>query len=144
MRPTPGYDRRRAGSSDLWLLFGIVLANYAAQVPYALHQYGLRFELRGLLLLGVTLVWFLAGFLLLLGGRAAGYWLLVGYLAIECAFYFHNGILLIPEGFGIPYHLARFDDPLLWCVFFVGDVNFVVAAYFLAHLLTHRRRFITG
>jgi hypothetical protein len=143
MRPTARADQPRTGAGRLWLLLGIVLANYAAQVPYALHQYGLRFEPRGLALLAATLAWFLVGFVLLLARRAAGFWLLVAYLALDCVFYFHNGSLLIQEGFGIPYHLARFDDPLLWGVFFVGDVNVVAAAYFLPYLLTHRRRFVT-
>ncbi|MGH2511411.1 MAG: hypothetical protein ACRDGQ_01850, partial [Candidatus Limnocylindrales bacterium] len=57
----------------------VVLANYGAQVPYALHLYGLRFNPAGALLLGATFAWFAVGFGLLWLQRQPGYWILLGY-----------------------------------------------------------------
>jgi hypothetical protein len=132
IRSLPGAllrDRR-----PLLVLVGLVLANYAAQVPYDLHLYGVSWNRRGALLLGATLVWFGAGLVLLLRGSAAGAALLLSFLALEFVFYFRNEVLLIPAGYGLPYHLAHARDPLLWTVFLVGDLNFLAAGSFLAYV----------
>jgi hypothetical protein len=131
MRP----DRR-----PLLVLVGLVLANYLAQIPYTLHLYGLSASPRGALLLGATLVWFVAGATLHWRGRAAGYWLLLSFLAVEVVFYFRNEVLLIPAGYGMPYHLTHARDPLLWVVFLIGDVNFLAAGCFVWYLLRERVR----
>jgi hypothetical protein len=141
MTGTPATASRQLDPPVL-VLVGIVLTNYLAQVPYDLHLYGLRENARGALLLGATFVWFAAGAALLLRGRAAGYWLLISFLAVEFAFYFRNEILLIPEGYGLPYHLAHAPDTLLWVVFLIGDVNFVAAGCFIGYLLWRRRRWL--
>jgi hypothetical protein len=121
---------------QLLVLVAVVLANYLAQIPYALDLYGSSWSGRGALLLGVSFVWFAAGVPLLLRGRAAGYWLLLSFVAVELAFYFHNEVLLIPVGYGLPYQLTHARDALLWVVFLIGDVNFVVAGYFLWFLVS--------
>jgi hypothetical protein len=128
---------RPARVSARWMavLMAVVLTNFAAQVPYTLHLYGPTFNARGAALLGVTLVWFLAGSWGLARGWSAGYWLLVSFLAVEFVFYFRNDILLIPYGYGLPYHLVHVSDPLLWVVFLIGDVNFVAAGFFVWDLL---------
>jgi hypothetical protein len=46
------------------MLVVVVLANYAAQVPYALHLYGTHVNPSGVVLLLTTLAWFPAGVVL--------------------------------------------------------------------------------
>lgn len=120
------------------VLVAVVLANYLAQIPYSLHLYGSSWSGRGALLLGATFVWFASGAALLLRGRASGYWLLLSFLAVEFAFYFRNEVLLIPVGYGLPYHLTHAGDALLWVVFLIGDVNFLAAGYFMWFLISRR------
>lgn len=122
-------------SNQMRALIAIVLANYAAQIPYNLHLYGLTFNVRGVGLLAATLAWFLIGVWGLVRGSRVGYALLVSFLGAEFLFYFRNEILLISFGYGLPYHLTHGADPLLWVVFLIGDINFVAAGYFLWSLL---------
>jgi len=118
----------------LLILLLVVLANYLSQIPYDLHLYGLNVNPRGVALLGLTLVWFLTGFWLLLRRSAIGYWLLVAFLTVQVLFYFDNEILLMLYGYGLIYHLTNFRDLVVWAVELVGDVNFIAAAYFLYYL----------
>jgi hypothetical protein len=129
-------------SRPLAILVAVVLCNYLAQIPYSLHLYGLSADRRGAALLGATLVWFVAGAGLLRRGRTVGYWLLISFLGVEFVFYFRNEILLIPGGYGMPYHLTHVRDPLLYVVFLIGDVNFLAAGYFLWYLLRNGRQLI--
>jgi len=118
----------------LVVLATVVVGNYLAQVPYALHLYGFRVNPWGVVLLAATWVWFAAGWLLAWRGRPLGFWVLLSFLMVEFVFYFRNEILLIPQGFGVLDHLFHARDPILWAVFFVGDVNFVVAGCFAVWL----------
>jgi len=95
---------------------------------------------RGVLLLSITIVWFVTGVALLLRNRRAGLWLLLSYLIAEFLFYFRNEILLIPAGYGLPYHLTHLRDPLLWVAFLIGDLNFFAAGFFIWYLLSARAR----
>ena len=115
-----------------------VLANYAAQVPYNLHLYGGAFSRTGALVLGATLVWFLVAAALYRAGRRAGYWLLLSYAAVQVLFYLNNEVLLAFAGYGLPYHLARTEDLLVWVVFIVGDLNFLAAVGMVVYLLMDR------
>ncbi|HLH69731.1 MAG TPA: hypothetical protein VKY90_12045 [Candidatus Dormibacteraeota bacterium] len=124
----------------LLVLVALVLSNYLVQIPYALHLYGSSVNGRGVLLLSITLVWFVTGVALLLRNRRAGLWLLLSYLIAEFLFYFRNEILLIPAGYGLPYHLTHLRDPLLWVAFLIGDLNFFAAGFFIWYLLSARAR----
>lgn len=118
------------------IVIGVVVgANYAAQVVYTSHLYGLHFNWLGGLLLGATLAWFVCGLILTGLGRSAGFWLLVSYFLAVFLFYFRNEILLIPSGYGMTYHLLHVSDPVLWWVFLIGDLNLLAAAVFIAWLL---------
>jgi hypothetical protein len=121
-------------------LLVIVLANYAAQVPYAVDLYGMRVNPSGVVLLLITLAWFVAGVALLGRGSRVGYWLLVSFLAVEFAFYFHGQILGMSHGFGLIYSIVHAHDMVVRIVFLIGDLNFVAAGYFLVHLLLRARR----
>lgn len=114
----------------------VVGANYAAQVVYTSHLYGLRFSRVGALLLGATLLWFAGGLILGVRGRSAGFWLLLSYFLAVFLFYFLNEVVPIPRGYGMTRHLLRVSDPVLWWIFLIGDLNFVAAAVFVAWLLT--------
>jgi hypothetical protein len=126
----------------LTVLLVVVLANYAAQVPYALDLYGTHVSRTGAGLLGITLAWFLAGVVLQRrGGRAgrAGYWLLLSFLITEFLFYFHGQILQLAHGYGMVHDLVHAHDTIVRWVFVVGDLNFVAAGFFAAYLAWHRR-----
>jgi hypothetical protein len=122
------------------VLMVAVLANYAAQVPYALDLYGTHVNLGGVALLGATLAWFLTGVVLQRKGRRAGYWVLLSFLVAEFLFYFHGQILGITNGYGLVYLIVHAHDAIVRAVFLVGDVNFIVAGYFAVYLIRQHRR----
>jgi hypothetical protein len=132
--------------TDHRLFFGCVLAvvsaNYVAQVPYYLYLYYLPHRappsLSGTLMLGATLAWFLAGYVLLTRGRRAGYWLLLSFLVVEVTFYAYNIVNQVAHGFAPFFHLQN-RDPLLWTVFAIGYLNLLCGVYFVFFLLRHRR-----
>ncbi len=126
----------------LIFLFLVVAANYFAQIPSDWHLYRLQVNPRGVALLGMTLVWFLVGFWLLAQRRALGYWLTLAFLVVQFIFYFDNQIILMFYGYGLVYHLFKFDDLVIWAVELVGDINFIVAGYFIYYLMHNRSRFI--
>ncbi|MEO7002918.1 MAG: hypothetical protein ABI068_13955 [Ktedonobacterales bacterium] len=127
----------------LWVVFGVVIANYLAQIPYYLHLYYFPHHvppsLSGSLLLGATLVWFLAGWLLLARGERllrAGYWLLLSFLLVEVVFYARNMLTQVTHGYPPFMHLQA-RDPVLWVVFAIGYLNMICGVYFLCHLVRY-------
>jgi len=64
--------------------------------------------------------------------------LLLGYAVVQVLFYLNSEVLLAFVGYGLPYHLSRTDDLIVWLTFFAGDVNFVAAVGAVAFLLRHR------
>src|SRR5258708_38450954 len=129
---------------QVWVLFAVLLANFAAQVPYFLHlyyspQHPLP-DLKSSLLLGSVLMLFLVSFGLLVGRRGAGYYLLIFYLALEFFFYLLNIVGGALHGFGLFFHLSD-RDPMLWAVNAVGYLSFFAAGYFLLLLIARRRQF---
>src|SRR5579872_4901558 len=108
----------------LYLLFGITILNYIAQIPYYIHFYGVYHigpAPLGLALLALTLFLFLAGYVLTLQEKPIGGWLLLGFLILEVGFYIlHNisGSFLkdLPVG-----------DPLFLTVSLIGYLNMIVA-----------------
>jgi hypothetical protein len=130
--------QRSARAVPVSLYAAVVIANYGAQVVYALHLYGTTLSRSGALLLGATLAWFLIALSLYRAGKRAGYWLLLAYAAVQFLFYFNAEIIGTLVGAGLPYQLGRTDDPIIWLTFLVGDLNFVAAAGVLVYLLRHR------
>ncbi len=88
--------RQPARAPIIWIYSVIVIANYAAQVPYALHLHGLAFSRPGALLLGATLLWFIVALRLFLKGQRLGYWLLLA-CAITQALLRRRDALLRPD-----------------------------------------------
>jgi hypothetical protein len=122
----------------VWIYAVTVIANYVAQVPYALHLYGTAFSRTGALLLGATLVWFLVAMRLFLNGRRLGYWLLLTYAIIQTLFYLDGEVILAFAGNGLPYHLSHTGDPIVWLTFLIGDLNFIAAVAMVVYLLMRR------
>ncbi len=131
-------------SRPLLVLFLVVLANYLSQIPYALHLYGLNVNPRGVVLLGLTFAWFLIGFWLLIWRMPIGYWLTLAFLGTQFLFYFENEIIRMFDGYGLIYHLTNFKDPVVWAVELIGNINFIVAAFFLYYLARNRRALLEG
>jgi len=129
---------------QVWVLFGVLLANFVAQVPYFLHLYYTPQhplpEVRSAFLMGAVFVLFLVSFGLWAAGSTAGYYLLIFYLALEFFFYLWNIIGGVVHGFGLFFHLAD-RDPVLWAVNAIGYLSFFAAGYFLLLLIARRRQF---
>ncbi|HKV84041.1 MAG TPA: hypothetical protein VJN88_05760 [Ktedonobacterales bacterium] len=133
---------RRSRVYFLWLVLVVVLANYMAQVPYALHLYHkLPFD-SGTLLLCATLLWFLCGFVGLMLWPRPGYWILLSFLLIEVGFYTYNMLNQVRHGFPPFFHLGN-RDPILFTVFTIGYINQLAGLYFIYYLLRHRRALLT-
>jgi hypothetical protein len=130
--------KKRSLRFSLFVLFLIVMSNYVAQIPYGIHLYHGHFNPVGVVMLLLTLAWFLAGFILFLKKTKIGFWLLLSFLSVEFLFYFHGQVVLAFFGYGLFYHLIRMQDAILWWVFFIGDVNFFAAGYYIYYLWTKR------
>ena len=90
-------------------------------------------------LCSAPLAWFLIGFWFLFRRRPIGYWLTLAFLAVQFLFYFKNYVINMLYGYGLIYHLTKFDDPVIWAVELIGDVNLTVAAFYLYYLVRNRR-----
>lgn len=130
----------------LWLTLVVVGANYLAQIPYYLHLYyfphGLPPSASGVALMGLTLLWFAAGWLGLARGHTAGYWLLLTFLLTEVSFYAHGIVNRVVNGYPA-FQEMQTHDTLLLVVFSIGYLNMLVGVYLLAYLLRHRRTLTT-
>ncbi|MHB8611474.1 MAG: hypothetical protein ACYDAL_03450 [Candidatus Dormibacteraceae bacterium] len=116
----------------------VILANYAAQVPYGLHLYGSAAMTHGWVPLLITLGWFVAGLWLLIRATAAGYWLTLSFLLADFGFYLYNLIGGWVHGYGLFFQAWQLRDPLLWAVFMIGYANFFAAGFLLVHLVRVR------
>lgn len=120
----------------------IVLLNYLIQIPYDIHLYHGRFNPLGVMLLLVTLIWFITGFVTFVNNIKVGYWILFTFLLIQFIFYFENEIILSFFGYGIIWHLFHVNDVIRWTAFFIGDLNFLIASYYLYYLQKKRKFFV--
>lgn len=131
---------RSRGRSTALLVVAVAL-NYMAQVPYYLHQYYLPHHQPpsplGILLLGITLLWFVVGYAGYVSGRRLGYPVLVGFLLAQVLFYGHSIVLGAMTGAGAVAQLTTSSHFLL-VIFAVGYLNFAVAAGYLVWLLRSR------
>lgn len=129
-------------------MFLVVVANFAAQIPYYFHQYYLTEHLLpsllGVLLLGIAFAWFLVGYNALRKGKKLGYILITSFYIVEFLFYLQTQITQAVSGKGILLHVLRPDDALLFVVFGVGYINFLAAAWFAYYLLRNKRNFVAS
>jgi hypothetical protein len=127
---------------QIWILFGILLADFVAQVVYFYHLYYTPRQpfpdLKSAVLMGAVFAMFVASYWLLINKRKAGYPAMLVYLALEFLFYLWNFVGGIIHGFGWFYHLNE-HDPVLWVVFAIGYLSLFASGYFLALLIYHRQ-----
>jgi hypothetical protein len=132
------FDMGHLPLPPLRILFWVVIADYAAQVPYYLINYyfpsHLAPTISAVVLLGLTLVWFLIGYFGFRRGKPWGFWVLASFLAVESLFY----LLSIVRGSA--FVQIQTPDPWIKAVFIVGYVTGLVSAVFLVALLANRKR----
>ena len=121
--------------SNLRFLFWVTIINYLAQIPYYLHNYYVPYHtspsLSGIVLLGITLIWFLAGYVGTKRKNRYGHFILLGFLLAEALFYFHTII------FGAFIFQLQNPSLLIKAVFLMGYVSGITAAYFVYVLVRH-------
>jgi hypothetical protein len=124
----------------LFVLFWVVIADYLAQIPYYLVNYYIPHHAlptpSSVVLLGLTLAWFLIGYFALRARRRYGYWLLVSFLAVEGLFYLNT---LIFGG-----AVLQLNNPSLAirAVFVVGYVTGIVSLIYAVALVIFRSRLL--
>jgi NADH:ubiquinone oxidoreductase subunit K len=111
-------------------LVAVTLVNYAAQVPYYLHntpQHPLP-GLRAAALLGATLAWFALGLAGFMRRRNWGFAVLVSFLVVEAVFYAAN--------FATGAFISQMESgsDLLKVVFAIGYGSGAVAGYYAYRL----------
>ncbi len=112
----------------LHLLAGITLLNYAAQIPYYIHFYGVYHVAPApfaVAFLVVTFALFLAGYLLTLQGKAAGGWLLLAFLLLEFGGYLLHNLS------GAFLHDLPVNDLLFLTISLIGYLNFAASFIYL-------------
>ncbi len=125
----------------LYILLGITLANYIAQIPYDLYLYhGLTGNPRAALLLAATFALFAVSFALLARRSRVGYAGMIIFLSLEFLFYFSNFIFSMMIGHAPFFQLAN-PNPILFAAFLIGYINLFASGYFLFDLVRHRKRF---
>ena len=131
--------RSLKGAVPLLVAVGL---NYLAQIPYYIHQYYIpRHRLPawpGSLLLLLTLLWFLAGYIRFIRGQKYGAGLLLSFLAAQILFYGHAIVFGLINGSGVVAQLTT-HSPFLLVIFLIGYINFAVAAYYVMRLLQVKR-----
>jgi hypothetical protein len=129
------------GTSSVRLvpLIAVTIMNYAAQVPYSIHNGDFSAHrpldvVRGTVLLGVTLAWFVLGLTGYLRKRRWGLAVLVSFLVTEALFYaatFATGTFI--------FQVAN-PSYLLKAVFVTGYASGAVAAFYAFRLITDHVR----
>jgi hypothetical protein len=125
--------RNGTGSVRLTPLVAVTIMNYAAQVPYSLHNgdfsaHHLLTGIRSAALLGVTLAWFVVGLTAYVRKRRWGLPVLVSFLATEALFY--------AATFVTGTFIFQLENPsnLLKAVFVTGYASGAVAAFYAGRL----------
>lgn len=118
-----------------------VAINYLAQIPYYIHQYYIGRHippsLPGTLLLLLTLLWFLVGYIRFVRNKKYGAGLLLSFLAAQIIFYGHAVVFGLINGSGVVAQLKT-NSSFLLVIFCIGYLNFIVAAYYAYWLVKHK------
>jgi hypothetical protein len=121
------------------VLFWVVVADYLAQIPYYIVNYGIPYHaaptVSALVLLGLTLTWFLVGYFGLRAHRRFGYWVLLSFLLIEGLFYVQTLL------FGTA--VFQLENPHLVnrIVFSIGYASGIISLLYFAALITFRAQY---
>src|SRR5258708_1874968 len=121
----------------LHFLFGIVLLDYIAQIPYYMHFYGINHSIPNILGVGVFLILtfalFLAGYILTLQTKRVGGWLLLTFLVLEFVGY------LVHNLSGAFLKDLPANDPLFLTVSLIGYLNLIVPFIYVIVIVKNRR-----
>lgn len=123
----------------LTVLLLITLVNYAAQIPYYVHNYYTPHHMlpgvRAVGLLGFTLLWFLVGYIAFEKKLRFGYRILLSFLIVEALFYTHTMLT------GSFIYQLRNHSNTIKAVFIIGYISGITAAYYVYVLLrSHKSR----
>ena len=112
----------------LYLLLGITVLNYVAQIPYYIHFYGIHHvapsPISVAFLLGTFLL-FLVGYVLTMRATRVGAWLLLAFLFMEFVGYLLHNLS------GAFIHDLPLGDLLFLVVSLIGYLNFIVSFIYL-------------
>lgn len=118
-----------------------VALNYLAQIPYYIHQYYIGRHippsLPGMMLLLLTLLWFLVGYIRFVRNKKYSVGLLLSFLAAQIIFYGHAVVFGLINGSGVVAQLKT-NSSFLLVIFCIGYLNFIVAAYYAYWLVKHK------
>jgi hypothetical protein len=121
-----------------WLLFGVVILDYLAQIPYYLvndlEAHGNPPSVSSIVLLGLTLAWFLIGFFGYRARRGFGFWVLLSFLFVEGLFY----VVTLMTGTAA-LQLAN-PNPVNKAVFVIGYATGVFSLIYCVAIIVVRAR----
>ena len=122
----------------LVVLFWVVIVDYLAQIPYYSVNYYFPHHapptVSSVVLLGLTLAWFLIGYFTV-RRRRFGYWVLLSFLVVEGLFYLRT--LLAGS---VAFQLQN-PHPVIVAVFIIGYVTGIVSLVYAIVLVVSRSRF---
>lgn len=124
---------------SLKFLFWATIINYSAQIPYYLYNYYFPYHvpptLSSIVLLGITLAWFVLGYAGVRQQRRWGYYALLRFLLVEAVFYAHTLLL------GTFIFQLQHPNPVIKAVFLIGYLSGIVAGYYAYLLIRYKVRF---
>jgi len=125
---------------SLNILLVITLINYLAQIPYYLHNYYYPHHLipgtRAVILLGITLLWFVFGYIGYVKKASYGFGILFSYLIVEGFFYISS---IFSGTFG---HQLQSQSNTIRTVFIIGYISGLISAYYAYRLFRWRKQHI--
>ncbi len=134
--------RKKVYQIQMAFCFGLILANFIAQIPYFIHLYAqtqsLASDLRSAAIMGGVFALFISGSILLARHKPAGYWMMVVFLAAEFLFYAWNTLRSVLRGYPLFFQIHN-PDILLRIVYTIGYINLFASGYFLVLLWLHRK-----
>ena len=117
---------------SLKFLLVVTLINYIAQIPYYLHNYYYPHHLipgtRAIILLGITFLWFLFGYIGYVKKVSYGFGILFSYLIVEGFFYISS---IFSGTFG---HQLQNQSNIIKSVFIIGYISGLTSAYYAYRL----------
>ncbi len=126
------------------ICFGLILANFIAQIPYFFHLYAqtqsLASDLRSAAIMGGVFIVFVSGSILLARHKTAGFWMMVVFLSAEFLFYARNTLSSVFHGYPLFFQIHN-PDIVLRIVYTIGYINLFASGYFLVILWLHRKEF---
>ncbi len=122
----------------------LILANFAAQVPYFFHLYyrrqAVEITVRSFLIMGAVFAFFATAAILLFKRQRSGYPLMLMFLSVEFLFYLFGEVQSVLRGYGLFFQIHN-PDIVLRIIYSIGYLNLFTSGYFLFLLLWRRNAF---